>query len=395
MLISRFPLHSLVNARAAMNPLNTPAPFQEPIDEADGTSLDVVCHDEDDTTLPCDIHVQAPNQEMAQETQKAKLQRQAAFMGLTGAKQNVHLDQTKALTKNFEYFRMVGPIKFIVAKQQKVGVGVVIDGAFVFKKNWLFDVTTALNILNCAHQAAQAIEKLEPYEQMVHQVMLIQDQETKEIKELTAYYLKAEWHEKYGYNIHLRVAKDESGKERVWGRGVIFTVEEFKQFLHFLPHAAIAAKAYNMCDMQLARNTTSAIGKDILSFVKEATKPEDGSLKTFAEASVDVWFDQASTQEPDIKVTNLMSQMQEEDIDPIWKPLVLLFVLGHLVMEIARPMLLQAMRHESTLKTLGRYREEDAKIIVGRSIVIIAEKEEEAPMDQEAPTDNEATKVSC
>jgi uncharacterized protein YciI len=58
-------------------------------------------------------------------------------------------------------------------------------------------------------------------------------------------------------------------------------------------------------------------------------------------------------------------------------------------------MLLQAMRHESTLKTLGRYREEDAKIIVGRSIVIIAEKEEEAPMDQEAPTDNEATKVSC
>jgi hypothetical protein len=389
MLICRFPLHSLVNARAAMNSQHTPAPFEQPIDEADG-SLDAPPDLECETIPPCEVHVSV--QEMAPEAQKAKLQRQAAFKGIA-AKQFTHLDQTKALSKNFEYFRQVGPIKYIVANQQKVGVGVVIDGTFVFKKNWLFDVSTAMNILNFGHKAAEAIEKLQHFEHPVHLVKTEVDEETKKITALTAYYLKAEWHEKYGYNIHLRVAVDEKGKDRVWGRGVIFTVEEFKQLLHFLPHAAIAAKSYNMCDLQLARNMAAAIGKDIMSFVKEAPRTKETSLQTYAEAAVDIWFDQAAAQETDVKVTNLMGQLQEEDIDPIWKPLVILFVLGHLVIEIAKPLLMVGMKHESTLKTLGKYNEKDAKDIVGRSIVIIAEKEDDQ-MDQEA-TDPEPAKLPC
>jgi hypothetical protein len=93
------------------------------------------------------------------------------------------------------------------------------------------------------------------------------------------------------------------------------------------------------------------------------------------------------------EVTNLMGHLQEEDIDPIWMPLVTCFVLGHLVIEICQALLMVAMKHESTLKTLGKYNEKDANDIVGRTIVIVAEKDDDA-MDEET-TEPEPAKVPC
>jgi hypothetical protein len=359
-------------------------------DLLDAAMAEIKHHDSPETSAP----------------KQATLKRHATLFDLT-TKQLVHLDRAKCAPKTFAFYRQIGPIKYVVAYKDKVGVGVACDGAFVAKKNWLFDIDIALAIMDNGPRVSEAISKLLPFEMRLTEAKFGKDEATGVPKDVSAYYLSAGWKENYGYTIHLRWHQDfydSEGKiqhdKRIYGRGVAFTVEEFKQFLHYLPHAAIAAKVYNLMDLQLTKSTVTAIGRDVLAFLKDAPKKDDKiTWSIFASAAVELWFEQAAEQDEDLNVTALMENMNEEDRDPLWKPMVTLFVAGQKVMEEARPLLSNAVKNESTLKTLGQYNEEAARNLIGKGLIVVSDKSDnlettEAEGEAMATDQQEPSKVA-
>jgi hypothetical protein len=349
--------------------------------ETTSTMASQILEGSDEDFLQCIANGQ--NEATNDQNKPAKLSRQTSFIDRAPPKPT-HLDGLPATPKTFSYFRQISPIKYIVAFQGKVGVGVALDGRFVFKKNWMFDIETAQVILQAAGPTSSVIEKLGTYETLIKRIIV-------DSGEFTGYFLTTDWHEKFGYTVHLRwhlkknsasqsqtpgqqatngegaggvlTNGQEKKDDKEYGRGVAFSIEEFKTFLHYLPHAAVWAKSCMMSQQDLMRNVVNGVGRNVVANVKKdkfAMAAAVAEPYPVAFSQTKKWFTAMDDGKLDAKLKESVRQIMPEDVDTLWIPILSLFVMGQLVISDTFPKLAKGIRTEATLRCLGLYNQKGA-----------------------------------